>query len=316
MSDASLPRRPRSAHGRLILVAALLHAAPGARAAFQYPQSGARSAAMSGASIPAHGDCAALFQNAAGVAGLEAPEAYMMYDRQFAGLAGVDAIGRSFITAAAPTRLGAIGVGLSDFKAAGLLNERIVGVGLSRRVAHGIDAGVTAKYLYHRYAPGSDQSAAGDPVFAGGTSRGGAAFDAGLIATLGRALKAGFAVRNINSPDLGLVSEDRVPREYQAGLSYDKADWLLKTTAEIVYRDNHEGTLRDRAVPTLGLEKARSDERVKFRLGVGLDQLSAGVGLEFGRLSVDYAFLLTRHLLTSSAGSHLIGVRYRFAGKP
>ncbi len=238
----------------------------------------------------------------------------MMYTKLYAGQQGVDSIGQSFLSAGAPTRFGTIGVGLSDFKAAGLLNERILGVSFSRSLYPGLDAGVTAKYLYHKYAPGSDQTG-GDPVFANGTSRGAMAFDAGVIATLGKSFKAGLSARNINSPDVGLASPDPVPREYQAGLSYDKADWLLKATADVVYRDSHIGTIRDRATPTLGLEKAMGDERVKFRFGVGLDQFSAGVGLQFDRFGFDYAFVLSRNLASSNAGTHIIGIRYRFGDK-
>ncbi len=315
MINEILHGRLKTTFRRLILGAAVLLAAPGARAAFQYPQLGARSASMSGASVPSEGDSTSIFQNAAGVSGLRRGEAYMMYTKLYAGQEGVDSIGQSLITAGAPTRFGAIGVGLSDFKAAGLLNERVLGVSFSRALFPGLDAGVTAKYLYHKYAPGSDQSAGGDPVFAHGTARGAAAFDAGVIATLGKSLKAAFSARNINSPDIGLDSEDRVPREYQAGLSYDKAEWQLKATADVVYRDNHVGTLRERATPSVGLEKGMGDERVKFRVGASLDQFSAGVGMQFDRFGFDYAFILTRNLVSSSAGSHLMAVRYRFGGK-
>jgi hypothetical protein len=298
----------------LLVILVLLLAAARAQAAFQIPQVGARSAAMSGASVPAQPDSTSIFQNAAGVSGLERGEAYMMYDKLYAGQTGVDSIGQSFIAGGAPTRWGAVSVGLSDFKAAGLLDERVLGVGFSRPLSKNLDAGVTLKYLYHKYAPGSDQSGIGDPVFAHGTSRGAAAFDAGLIATLSRNVKAAFAVRNINSPDVGLDSEDRVPREYQAGLSYDAPGWLLKTTADVVYRDNHVGTLRDRATPSIGFEKGFADAPVKFRVGAGPDQFSAGVGFQFDRFGFDYAFILTRNLISSSAGSHVIAVRYRFGG--
>jgi hypothetical protein len=314
MSHAPRLSRLKSAPARLALVAGLFMAAPAARAAFQYPQTGARAVAMSGASIPDGGDSAAVFQNAAGLADLRRAEAYMMYTKLYAGQQGVDSIGQSFLSAGAPTRYGTIGVGLSDFKADGLLNERVLGVSFSRRLRPGLDAGVTVKYLYHKYAPGSDTTG-GDPVFANGTARGAAAFDAGVIASVSPTLKAAFAARNINSPDVGLDSPDPVPREYQAGLSYERADWLLKATADVVYRDNRVGTIRDRATPTIGLEKALGDERVKFRVGAGLDQFSAGVGLQFDRVGFDYAFVLTRNLVSSNAGTHIIGIRYRFGDK-
>ena len=315
MNPQNIRSRCNTAFACLMIAVSMLLVASLGHAAFQYPQLGVRSASMSGTSIPSQGDSSVLFQNAAGVAGLERGEAYMMYNKLYAGQPGIGSIGQSLITAAAPTRWGAIGVGLTDFHAAGLLNERALGVSFSRRILPNVDAGVTAKYLYHKYAPGSDQSGVGDPVFANGTARGAAAFDAGIIATLSKQLKASFSARNINSPDIGLDSEDRVPREYQAGLSYYKSEWQLRTTADVVYRDNHVGTLRERATPTIGLEKGFGDERVKFRAGVGLDQFSAGVGIQFDRFGFDYGFVLTRNLITSNAGTHMIGIRYRFGGK-
>jgi hypothetical protein len=315
MRHESIRSRCNKAFAFLIVVVSLLLAASRGHAAFQYPQLGVRSASMSGTAIPEQGDSSVIFQNAAGVSGLEHGEAYMMYNKLYAGQPGIDSIGQSLITAGAPTRWGAIGVGLSDFHAAGLLNERALGVSFSRRILSNVDAGVTAKYLYHKYAPGSDKSEVGDPVFANGTSRGAPSFDAGIIATLSKQLKASFSARNINTPDIGLDSEDRVPREYQVGLSHYKAEWQLRTTADVVYRDNHVGTLRERATPTIGLEKAFGDERVKFRVGAGLDQFSAGVGIQFERFGFDYGFVLTRNLITSNAGTHMIGIRYRFGGK-
>lgn len=304
----------RAARGRLLGVLLMSLVSSASWAAFQYPPLGGRSAAMSGASLPGEGDSTAIFQNAAGVAGLERMEAYALYNQLFAGQPGVDSIGQSFLTAAAPTPWGALSIGLTDFRAAGLMNERVIGVGFSRYVTPSVAVGVTGKYLYHDYAVGADHSTAGDPILANGNSRGAPTFDAGVIAKLDDSLKAGFAVRNVNSPDVGLASVDRVPREYQAGLSYDYAPWRLKTSLDVLYRDNGAGTLRDRATPSLAVEKDIG-ERVKFRAGATLDQFSAGVGMQFERFGFDYAFILTRNLLTSNAGTHMIGVRYRFGGK-
>jgi hypothetical protein len=298
-----------------VLSTVLLLGAPnGARAAFQSPQLGARSAAMSGASIPAEADTTSIFQNAAGVAGLKSGEAYMMYDQLYAGQSGIGSIGQSFITAGAPTRWGALSIGLSDFNASGLLNERVIGVGFSRRLSPSVAAGVTGKYLYHKYAVGADQSGANDPVFAHGASRGAASLDAGVIATLSDVLSAGLSVRNINSPDVGLASTDRVPREYQAGLAFERKDWGLKTTADLVYRDDRVGTLRDRATPSIGLEKSLADGRMMIRAGADMDQFTAGIGLRFDPFEMDYAFIMARTLISSSGGSHMLGLRYRFGG--
>lgn len=297
-----------------VLSAVLLAAgAPSARAAFEQPPAGAQAAAMGGSALAGRGDSSSLFLNPAAVSGLKRPEAYLMYNRYHAGLSGVEDLGQGFAALGVPTRLGALGVGYGDLHASGLYQERVIGVTLARRWFDAFEAGVTGKYLHHLYQIGSDPAAAADPVFRNGTSRGAVALDFGVSAGAGP-LRAGLAVRNVNRPDVGLVSEDRVPRELQGSLSYDVEPWALKLTADYVYRDVESGSLRERSVPSVGAEKALEGDRVKFRVGAGLDQFSGGVGFQFDRLGVDYAFVLSRNLLSNNAGTHMLGVRYRFGG--
>ncbi|UPT75131.1 MAG: hypothetical protein M0D55_05310 [Elusimicrobiota bacterium] len=288
--------------------------APSARAAFQYPQTGARSAAMAGASLPSEPDAASILQNAAGAAGLSRAEVYMSYDKLYAGQEGVDSIGRSFLAGAVPTRWGSLGVAVTDFRASGLMTERVVGVSLSRRLTERLSAGAVAKYLHHSFDSGADTSGAGDPVFAGGTGRGAPSFDLGASYKATERLTVGLAARDVNSPDVGLVDEDRVPREYQAGLAWARKDWGLVATADVAYRQVPSGTDRTRMTPSLGLEKSLGDERVKFRGGVSLDQVTAGVGMQFDRFGFDYSFVMARALAGANMGSHQIGIRYRFGG--
>lgn len=308
------PPSPRRLLRAGLCAALLAGGAPSARAAFEQPPSGAQSAAMGGAALSARGDSSALFLNPASVAGLERPEAYLMYDRQHAGLSGVEGLGQGFAALGVPTRLGTVGVGYGDLQASGLYQERLIGVTLARKWLGAFEAGVTGKYLYHRYQIGSDPAAAADPVFAGGTSRGAFALDFGVSAAVAGPLRAGLAARNVNRPDVGLVSEDRIPREVQASLAYAVAPWALTLTADFVYRDTGTGTLRERSAPSVGAEKSLEGGRVKFRLGAGLDRFSGGVGFQFDRLGIDYAFALSRGLLANNAGTHMLGVRYRFGG--
>jgi hypothetical protein len=272
----------------------------------------AQSAAMGGASLANMGDSAALFLNPAAGAGLANPEAYFMYNQLYAGLSGVGSLGQGFAAFGVPTKIGAVGVGLSDFQASGLLDQKVIGVTFSRRLFGAVDFGLTGKYLHQSYLIGSDPSAASDPVFSNGTARGAFALDAGLIAHVTNDLHVGLAVRNINQPDMGLASVDRVPREIQAGLAYDlKAD-ALRLTADYTYTSAQAGTLTDRSLPGIGLEKGLVNDRVKFRVGLTLEQISAGVGIQFGPVAFDYTFLLSRTILANNAGTHMVGIRYRF----
>jgi hypothetical protein len=298
---------------RAFVAAGLLAAgARDARAAFAEPPISAQAAAMGGASLSNPGDCAALFLNPAVGAGLRSPEAYFMYNQLYAGLSGVGSIGQGFAAVGVPTRVGTVQVGFNNLQASGLLEERVLGVTFARRWLDAVSAGVTGKYLHHRYLIGSDPAAAADPVFHRGTARAALALDAGLSVAVAKPLQVGLAVRNINQPDVGLAAADRVPREFQAGLAYDVAPWALRLTADYTYRDAQAGTLQDRSRPGVGLEKGYAGDKVKLRLGASLDQFSAGVGIQFGRWGLDYAILMSRTLLADSAGTHMVGLRYRF----
>jgi hypothetical protein len=296
----------------LTVIAMLALGASPARAAFDTPLITPQAAAMGGASLANTADSAALFLNPAASARLETGEAYFMYDQLYAGLSGVGSIGQGFIAAGLPTKYGTFAAGFGDFQAAGLLQQRELGLSYSRRLFGDLDVGVTGKYLSQNYLIGSDPAAASDPVFAHGTARSAFALDAGVIVTLSDSLKAGLAVRNINEPDVGLASVDRVPRQIQAGLSYDVSIWALRLTADYVYSDVPSGTFSDRTLPSVGLQKSFVGDMVSFRAGVTPDQFSGGVGIRFGPVDFDYTFILSFGLISNNAGTQQAGIRYRF----
>lgn len=301
--------------GRLAFLAAFAALAPRrAHAAFDSPLVTPQSSAMGGASLANTADSAALFLNPAASARLESVEAYFMYNQLYTGLSGVGGIAQGFAAVGAPTKYGAFAAGYGEFQAAGLLQERVIGLSYSRTLSGVLDAGVTGKYLAHNYLIGSDPAAANDPVFARGGARSAFALDAGVIASLTDSLKAGLAARNLNAPDVGLASEDRVPRELQAGLSYDFKAWALRLTADYVYRDVPSGAFSDRTLPSVGLEKGFVDDMVRFRAGATPDQFSGGIGIRLGPVDFDYTFILSRGLISNNAGTQQAGFRYRFGG--
>jgi len=300
----------RPAARAVLFALTLAFAARGAQAAFDAVPTGARAAAMGGSILAGRGDSAALFLNPAAVAGLESPEAYFQHNRFYAGLSGVGELSQSFAVFGAPTRLGVLAVGLGQYQASGLLQERVIGVAFSRRWFDAFEAGVTGKFLHHRFMPGLDPAASTDPVFQNGASRGAFALDFGASVALSGSLTAGVVFRNLNRPDVGLTSPDPAPRELQTGISYDVGYWGLRLTSDYLHRDGQRGA------PGVGLEKTLEGGRVKFRVGATPDQFSGGGGLQFDRFGIDYAFTLNRHLLSDNAGTHKIGVRYRFGDAP
>jgi hypothetical protein len=291
----------------LALTAAFAHAA------FETTLMTPQAAAMGGASLANTADSAALFLNPAASARLETAEAYFMYDHLYAGLSGVGSIGQGFAAFGLPTKYGTFAVGYGEFQASGLLDDRTIGLSYSRSFFGVLEAGVTGKYLSQNYLVGSDP-AASDPVFANGTSRSAFALDAGIIAPLSGSLKAGLAVRNINEPNMGLASVDRVPRQIQAGLSYDVAPYELRLTADYVHSDVPSGSLTERSLPSVGLQKGFVDNMVRFRVGATPDQFSGGIGITVGPVDFDYTFILNFGLISNNAGTQQAGLRYRFGG--
>lgn len=295
-----------------LLLAASAAGSP-APAAFQQPLVSPRAAALSDASLPGKGDSTSLFVNPAGLASLEGSDAYFTYNQLYAGMQGTGSMSDGFMTFAAPTKFGSVAAGVGTFRAAGLLTERTIAVGWARSLGK-LDFGVAGKSLYHSYSVGSDPAAAADPVFSHGSGRGAFSLDLGAIYHAAPALDFGLAVRNVNSPDVGLASLDRVPREIQGAAAYEWRRLGLRLTGDLVYRDAGWGTAQDKLTPGVGLEKWLAGGRAAFRVGLSSLGASAGVGLRLGRLEFDYALVVKRNLMSGSYGTHLVGLRWRFGG--
>ena len=282
-----------------------------ASAAFQTPLQSGQSAALAGSSLAGGaGDSSAIFANPAELAGGLRSDAYFGYTDMFAGLKGAAQLGSGFMTGAVSAGGGVLGAGLATFDAQGLLQERTVSVGYARAFGPW-SAGFAGKFLYHSYKTNGDALAAQDPVFANGASAAAFAVDAGVVYSWSDALRFGFSVRNLNSPDVGLAGLDRVPRTLQAG-----ASWMVrgvKLTADLVKTDEEGQAGQPR--PGVGVEKTVSDGRVAFRFGATDTEFTGGVGLRFNdRMTFDYAVILRRRMLQDNLGTHAIGLRMAFGG--
>lgn len=296
----------------IVLIVALGGAS--ARAAFQEPISSPESAALGHTSLTASRDSASLFSNPAQLAGMQQGDFYFMYNQMYSGLAGAGTIGQGFISGALPTRLGAFGFGVGMFQAAGLYQERTMALTYARRLGERLEIGVTGKQLYHSFMISGDPLAAADPVFRNGRSASALALDFGIVGRVSPALRLGLAVRNANRPNVGLAVADPVPREIQGGLAYEfAAARRLRLTADLAYRGEDSG-VQDRLTPALGLEKGVGDGKFVFRCGVTPLELTAGFGLRWGLIGLDYALVLRRNLLDGNFGTHMLGLRVRFGG--
>lgn len=279
-------------------------------AAFQVPFLSAQASSMGGVSLAALRDPAAVFTNPAAIAGLRIFETNFTYTNMFAGLSGVQNIGAGFSAAGLPTRIGSFSLGVGIFNASALLEERTVFLGFATSVGKGMQLGVTGKHLYHAYKPASDSAWAQDPVFANGTSRGAIAADVGLIVPFGVNFRLGLSVLNVNEPDVGLVNEDRVRRQAQAGITMTILG--LEAVGDFAFPSKEAGI--GRATPSFGLEKNFYRNSMALRLGASPAQWSAGMGLRTGRVGFDYAWVFHRTLTEQNLGSHTVGVRLQFRG--
>jgi len=293
----------------LVLILSSAMALP-VHAAFELRHASARASAMGNAFLASSGDPAALFINPAGIASINSPEVSFLYNKPFAGLPNVN-LNAGHAAFALPTKHGHIGLGYALFDANSLLQEQTLALSYGTKIK-GIHMGLTAKQLSHSYNTGSDPLAASDPVFAKGTSKSAMAFDVGAIAPLGKMLKAGIAVRNLNQPDLGLVSEDRIAREIQTGLMLNMSGMGIKATGDIFFRAAQAGEVKQTPTPFLGLEKTFKSP-LALRIGANTNEFTGGFGITLSNLTFDYALVVNKNLISDNAGSHKLGMKYRFS---
>jgi len=294
--------------GLLALPIVLLFLQP-LQAAFQIRHTSAKSAAMGNAFLAAAGEASALFTNPAGIGALKTSEISFLYAKPFAGLPEVD-LTTGHAAFALPTRYGHIGAGYAVFQADSLMAEQTLALSYAGTMKS-VQVGVTAKQLSHNYNVHGDPMAHDDPVFAGGTSKSAMAFDIGAVAPLGKNLKAGLAVRNWNEPNVGLLTEDKVAREIQTGVMLNMAGLGLKASGDILVRNGVRGEIKNAPMPFLGLEKTFKNA-FALRLGANTEEYSGGFGLKWGVMAFDYALVINKNLMEDNAGSHKLGMRYRF----
>lgn len=296
----------------LLLTTAL--AARPALAAFQQSFASPQAAALGNAALANTADSSALLTNPAATAGIRGRDVYFMYNQLYAGAKGMGGLDDGYMTAATGSKLGVFSVGVATFRAQNLKLERTIALGWAKTSGRWA-FGAAAKHLYHNYLIDNDPTAPGDPVFRNGTARSAFGVDFGATYHATSALSFGAVVRNLNSPDVGLDTEDRVPRELQAAAAYDFKRHGLRVTADVAYRDAEWGQTQDRLTPGVGLEKWVSDGRAAFRVGATTLGASAGVGLNLGRIGFDYTFAIKRHLADAGYGTHMVGLRVKFGGR-
>ena len=289
--------------------------------AFQDSGWGVRPQGMAGAYTAVADDANAPLYNPAGFALVKGEELSLMSAQLFTGLDTVN-IDQDYLGFVYPLgkNYGSIGFAWGALSSPSLYREDTVTLGygfnlnnLIKLSGPSISFGANVKYLKHAYT--LDEYTAHDPVFANGTSAAATTGDVGIIVGLRKqGLAFALVSRNITSPDVGLLSADKVPVESVLGVSYhtDKLAYLklpnFTSDLDVVSRDNVTDV-------KLGLETLFFDKRFAVRAGGSQEEITLGLGYnlkisEKMDLIVDYAFAWPLEIVQTS-GSHRIGLSVR-----
>lgn len=298
---------------RLIVLAAVLALSAGARAAFRDPLWSARAAALGGAMTALGDDPAGAFYNAA-----TTPEgsaaAQFTYAKLFTGLDEVNLSLSQFAYVRPLKAYNGISLGWGSVSASRLRREDTVVLGFAHLFRDwgglgNVAVGASARLLSQSFT--LDDRTASDPVFADGRSRQDVAVDLHAymkdVSPRSPGLSLGLSLRGINRPDVGFLTQDKLPLETVLGLAYRWKN--LTFPLDVVVRDSD-------VTPQFGVESLHAGERLALRLGSDTHSVGTGLGYRIDRsrglsLKFDYAFLWPLNI-EGTSGSHraTLGVRF------
>jgi hypothetical protein len=286
----------------LLILAGLALAAP-AGAYFESTPASARSRAM-GESFAAVPDAAfAAFNNAAWLADVPNGEVAVSYVRPF-GYSFSD-----FYAAGAAFPLngnyGNLGVGVSHFKVASgdttLLSETMFSLAHGFELFSDFHSRICLGWALNLYSAEAGQSVSG--IEPGSDTAVG--LDLGLTMLLHKRTRAGFQVRNLNNPTIGVDGQE-LHQKLTAGLAYEPYDGVITTFEfdnELGYATQYHGGLEAMIIQGFAL-----------RAGVITDpnRLTGGFGYRAGSVAVDYGFSTGGGALDST---HQFGLRLSWGGE-
>jgi tetratricopeptide (TPR) repeat protein len=292
-------RRTLRAAGLLAIMILSLNAAPaaalddgGGRSVFARG-AGERALALGGAYAAVASDAEAMIWNPAGLAGVQRKSVYASHS-DLIGLGFSEQLG---LLALPSWKLGTVGLGLRRFGVDGIEGrddrgaifddnlqdaETEILLGYGRRVGGIWDFGLVFKYQqqslagYSDGAPGLDLGVKVKPLQA-----------AGKHSDLADALSLGFAIRNLIEPNLKL-DEDGVkdPTGLRLGVAYEGK---LSRNIDLLLASDMEKT-SDMDLRIHAGAEVRLMDILALRVGSHAGMMTAGAGVNYRNLAVDYAF--------------------------
>ncbi|MBD3271800.1 MAG: LysM peptidoglycan-binding domain-containing protein [Elusimicrobia bacterium] len=313
------------------MISILMLSVQGIRADFDHIGLGGRPVGLSNAYTALADDIYALYYNPAGLGLMTRPALAAEYGRLHTGLTDNSNLSRSFVGYVHPIRIprdkerfwkhkvtdpgnlpyrdfGTIGIGLVNFDLVGEYEERALYISYGRRVYPGIYAGVNIKNLYEKYM--IDDYLRMDPVFSYGSrdSVQTISIDGGLLYHINSMFSVGFSVLDINQPDTGLKSINRLDRQFRFGGAYRMRSF---TSVLDIVRKADDLNIH------AGAEQWIFRKMLGFRAGYtegsrDLRNYTAGLSFNMFDIQLDYAFQFPLSGLKSVDGSHRFSFMFRF----
>lgn len=270
---------------------------------------GARAGGVAGCFTSIADNVDAVIWNPAGLTKIETQEVSFMYGKPFSAFSDVD-LSYQYISYARniPKLRGGVGIAWTNFTNGDVYKQEIIAIGVSRVLnpAKQFSAGITLKYLGHKY--NFNYLPASDPARAYGDNKYNLGVDVGILYSLKPNIRLGLAVRNVNSPDIGIMSSDIVPMEIRLGVNtilYSKFKFEeLIPVVEIV-------SVNDKTTFAFGVEGYLMKKSIAVRLGSNDYETALGFGwyknLKNFTLKIDYTYSIPTQI-EASGGSHKISM--------
>jgi tetratricopeptide (TPR) repeat protein len=304
-----------------------------AMAAYEDVGVGARVSGLGHAYTAVADDVYSVYYNPAGLATLDRPELGTTYSKLLTGLSDGSQPSNSFLAYAHPIeggRKGTFGAGWNYFTVGGLYRESQLMASYGRGIFARTEpnryyVGGTVKYLT-RSVGGSPEAANGisntgaatgqaDPVLQH-ASKGNLDADLGFLWRVKPRWTVGFMVQHLLTPNVGFSDNDKLGRNVKLGGAYKtpfstlSADVRLQSAPD-GSTDKIIAVAAEKWLPTLlhgsfGVRGSLSTGSRDFR------QMSFGLSYKISRMQFDYGFALPIGGLTSTSGSHRLGLTLRF----
>ncbi|MCM2305671.1 MAG: hypothetical protein NDJ72_13300 [Elusimicrobia bacterium] len=302
-------------------------------AAYEDVGVGARVSGLGHAYTAVADDAYSVYYNPAGLGTLDRPELGTTYSKLLTGLSDGSNPSNSFIAYAHPIeggRRGTFGAGWNYFTVGSLYRESQLMASYSRglfaRTSPGkYYLGGTLKYL-NRTVGGTGEASNAisntgvalgtpDPVLQG-SSKGNLDADLGFLWRVKPRWMVGLMIQHLMEPNVGFAESDKLGRNVKFGGAYKTPFSTL--TGDLRLQSAPDGSTdkiiavgAEKWLPTLlhgsfGVRGSLSTGSRDFR------QMSFGLSYKISRMQFDYGFALPIGGLTSTSGSHRLGLTMRF----